>query len=264
MHDFAGSAIVHLTGGVAALVACIFVGPRIGRFDGSGVPLPQQSVIFQTLGTLILWFGWYGFNGASTLGIAGNGGTLAHVCMTTTLAAASGCVMTVLLGFVFTGVIDISNANNGILAGLVGITAGCDVVEPIGAILIGFGAAPIYLFSTKLLTLVKVDDVVGAIPIHGFCGLYGTIMVGLFASDERSGDCAGLFYGGNGDTFMANLFFCCFVIGWVGVMTSLLFLGCKFTIGVRVSKEVEEAGMDDSKHGGKVFDQNELVKAQEI
>jgi Amt family ammonium transporter len=262
--DFAGSAIVHLTGGVAAFVAAIIVGPRIGRFDGTGVPLPQQSVIFQTLGTLILWFGWYGFNGASTLGISGQGLTLAHVCMTTTLAAASGCIGTVSLTYYMTGVIDIGAANNGILAGLVGITAGCAVVENIGAILIGFFAAPVYFFSSRLLEKLHIDDVVGAAPIHMFCGMYGAVVVGLFASKSRAGDCAGVFYGGNADTLFANFVFCLFVIGWTGGLIAILFMICKFTIGVRVSKEIEEAGMDDSKHGGKVFDVTTLKMAPEV
>jgi Amt family ammonium transporter len=276
--DFAGSGVVHLCGAVAALVGAIVVGPRIGRFD-EGIKLPQQSVIFQTLGTLILWMGWYGFNGCSTLMLAGYssddtaqlGGTAfdfsgvaAHTMVTTTLAAAAGCLTTTALNMMMSpeNVIDISAANNGILAGLVSITAGCSTVEPVGAFFIGIIGAFFYTAGVVFLEKMKIDDVVGAVPVHGFCGIWGVIAPGLFASSKqyanayyssRADKCAGIFYGGDGSSLGANAVFILAVIAWSGVMSTILFLGCKYTIGVRVSREVEEAGMDDSKHGGKVY-----------
>ena len=261
--DFAGSGVVHMTGGIAALVASKFIGARIGRFDNGGVKLPQQSVIFQTLGTLILWFGWYGFNCVSTLAIHGLSGAASHAAVTTTIAAATGCLansaLTMALDPNF--VLDIGAANNGILAGLVSITAGCSTVSPFGAFCIGLISAPVYYFSAKLLERLEVDDVVGAVPVHGFCGAWGVIATGFFITKEqyasayyadRASECAGVFYGGNGSSLAANAVFVLAVLGWVGVTSAILFLVCYFTIGVRVSSDVEEAGMDDSKHGGKI------------
>ena len=265
--DFAGSGVVHLTGAVAALAGAATVGPRIGRFD-EGIKLPQQSVVFQTLGTLILWMGWYGFNGASTLAIGTSGGDLsnaaAHTMVTTTIAATTCCLCTVGITALMSKdkVIDIGAANNGILAGLVSITAGCSSVEMEGAFCIGLIGSLFYLAGVAVLEYFKVDDVVGAVPVHGFCGVWGVIAPGFFTSKEqyasayysaRASDCAGVFYGGNGNMLAANFVFVLAVIGWVGVLSTILFQLCKMTIGVRVSLEVEENGMDDSKHGGKVF-----------
>ncbi|GMI10309.1 hypothetical protein TrVE_jg4462 [Triparma verrucosa] len=269
--DFAGSGVVHLTGAVAALVGAIIIGPRIGRFD-EGIKLPQQSVIFQTLGTLILWMGWYGFNGCSTLMLAGLSSSglfdfsdvAAHTMVTTTISAATCCLATTALTALMSPdkVIDIGAANNGILAGLVSITAGCSSVEPEGAFVIGLIGSFWYLAGVAFLEKMKIDDVVGAVPVHGFCGIWGVIAPGLFTSStqyanayysSRADKCAGIFYGGSGDMLAANLVFILAVIAWTGVLSTVLFLGCKFTIGVRVSTEVEENGMDDSKHGGKVF-----------
>lgn len=265
--DFAGSGVVHLTGAVAALAGAYVVGPRIGRFD-DGIKLPQQSVVFQTLGTLILWMGWYGFNGCSTLAIGTSTGDLsnaaAHTMVTTTISAATCCLATVALTALTSAdkIIDIGAANNGILAGLVSITAGCSSVEPEGAFVIGLVGSFFYLAGCAFLEKMKIDDVVGAVPVHGFCGIWGVIAPGLFTSKEqyasayysaRAAECAGIFYGGNGNMLAANLVFILAVIGWTGALSLCLFLACKMTIGVRVSLEVEENGMDDSKHGGKVF-----------
>lgn len=286
--DFAGSGVVHLTGAVAALVGAKIIGPRIGRFD-EGIKLPQQSVVFQTLGTLILWMGWYGFNGCSTLMLAGFsedattqlGGipfdfssVASHAMVTTTLSAASCCITTILLTYALSAekIIDIGAANNGILAGLVSITAGCSTVEPIGAFFIGIIGAFFYVGGSAFLEKLRIDDVVGAVPVHGFCGIWGTLAPGFFASSAqyanayysaRADKCAGVFYGGDGSSLGANTVFVLAVIAWAGTLSTLLFLFCKATIGVRVSREVEEQGMDDSKHGGKVFNAVPIVN-QEI
>jgi Amt family ammonium transporter len=258
--DFAGSGVVHMTGGVAALVGAAIIGPRTNWKDGLGA----QSVVYQTLGTLILWVGWYGFNGVSTLAITGYGGLAAHVMMTTTISAATGCLATVSLGYALDHVIDTGYANNGILAGLVSITAPCPVVNLWGAFVIGLIAAPVYLAASKAIKKAGIDDVVDAFPVHGACGAWGVLAASLFATkyyyklgyysdDERAEDCAGAFYGGDGGSVQAAILFILFIIVWVGGASAVMFLALKFTIGVRVSEEIEEMGMDDSKHGGNVM-----------
>ncbi|KAJ1453573.1 ammonium transporter family-domain-containing protein [Pelagophyceae sp. CCMP2097] len=225
--------------------------------------LQQQSMVFQTLGVLILWVGWYGFNGVSTLAIAGQGGVAAHVMMTTTISAASACLATTGIGYLVEHAIDPCYANNGILAGLVAITAGCSVVSLWGAMATGLLAAPVYFTASKLLVYFHVDDVVDAFPVHGACGAWGVLAASLFAQefyykrsysddDDRAEDCQGVFYGGDGGAVSAAVLFILFVVFWVGSTIGSLFLLLKYTIGVRVSKEVEELGMDDSKHGGHV------------
>ena len=260
--DFAGSGVVHLTGGTAAFVGAHTLGPRIGFTTN----IASQSVIFQTLGTLMLWVGWYGFNGVSTLALAGKGGLAAHVMMNTTISAATSCIATTLLGYLMDGIIDTRNANNGILAGLVSVTAGCAVVNPWGAFVIGVIAAPVYLFASKTLVHFGVDDVVDASPVHGACGAWGVLAASLFATeyyyklayytdDARAEDCQGAFYGGDGSSVAAAVVFILFVVAWVGSTTMILFRGLKATIGIRVSEMVEEAGMDGSKHGGTILEE---------
>lgn len=259
MIDFAGSGVVHMTGGIAAIIACCFVGPRQGRFGPNARHLEQQSVIFQTLGVLILWVGWYGFNGASTLAIQGYGGVAAHVFMTTTIAAATACLTTTFLGYLLFHVIDPGYANNGILAGLVAITSGCATSNLWGAFFTGLIASPVYLSASLLLTKLEIDDVVDAFPVHGACGMWGVLASGFFASEffyanayysDRKDDCAGVFYGGDGGSLGSAICFILTNIGWTGGNITLLMTLLKFTVGVRVSEDVETIGMDDSKHGG--------------
>jgi len=263
----------HMTGGIAALVAAKIVGPRNGRFaeDGSCRDLPQQSAVLQTLGTLILWFGWYGFNGASTLYIIGYAGVAAKTMCTTTLAAAAGAIVTVALGKFKDGVIDPGLANNGILAGLVGITAPCSTCEPYAAVIIGIIAAIVYFFSSKLLKKLKIDDVVDASPVHMFCGAWGVIAAGLFATEEnynaayysdRSSDCKGTLYGGK--ALGPNFVFIIVVLVWVSITSTILFGGLHAGGMLRVDAEMEDRGMDESKHGGMTYPEMELaVKGKE-
>mmetsp|Transcript_23009 Transcript_23009/g.33385 ORF Transcript_23009/g.33385 Transcript_23009/m.33385 type:complete len:486 (-) Transcript_23009:187-1644(-) len=263
--DFAGSGVVHMTGGCAALVAAIAVGPRLGRFnpDGSVNDLPQQSAVLQTLGTLILWFGWFGFNGVSTLAISGLAGVAARTMVTTAIAAASGALTTVTLGKILTGIIDIGLANNGILAGLVSITAPCSTCTGEGAFIIGIIGGLVYYGASTMLKKLKIDDVVDAAPVHMFCGMWGVLAAGLFATEDgyasayysdRADKCCGAFYGCGGKTFGANFVFIIAVACWTLSLSLILFYGIKFTVGLRVPKEMEEAGMDISKHGGTVFE----------
>jgi len=261
--DFAGSGVVHMTGGFAALCATSVIGPRTGRFgeDGTVRVLPEQSTVLQTLGTLIIWLGWYGFNGVSTLGIVGLSGVAAKTMVTTTISAAFGSLTTVLLAKSKLGYWDAGSANNGILAGLVGITSGCSVVEPEGAMIIGIVSGLVYIYSSDLLLKLKIDDVVSAIPVHGFCGLFGVFAASLFATKDNyvlsySGDpdkCAGVLYGGDGTAVLNNSIFILAIIGWVCSTCMVLFVGLKYTIGVRVEKDIEEIGMDASKHGGLTY-----------
>ncbi len=260
--DFAGSGVVHATGGIAALVSCWILGPRVGRFDEDGKvqKIPQQSIIFQTLGVLILWLGWYGFNGVSTLAITGYGGVAAHTMVTTTIAAATGCLATVGLGYLHEHFISASLANNGVLAGLVSITAGCSTCSPLGSLVIGALGAPVYYYSSKMLEKLQVDDVVGSVPVHGFCGIWGVIAAAIFATpkyygaayySDRANDCAGILYGGNGGVLGANVLFVLFLIAWVGGLTAIIVAPLDALGMLRVPLTVEVDGMDNSKHGGK-------------
>lgn len=261
--DFAGSGVVHFTGGVAALVATSFVGARTGRFGPHAHHLQQQSVIFQSLGTLILWFAWYGFNGGSSLAIASYGGVAAHVFMTTTLAAASSCLATAAIGYWLDNFLDPRNANNGILAGLVAITAGCATSNALGAVLTGLLAAPVYLASSRLLEAVHIDDVVDAFPVHGACGAWGLLAASLFATSfysnqfyrddlQRAERCAGLFYGGQGQALGVAAVFLLTTFVWTAGSLGVVLVLLHLTVGVRISENVEEIGLDDSKFGGHV------------
>ncbi|CBJ33345.1 ammonium transporter [Ectocarpus siliculosus] len=223
----------------------------------------QCSFLGQTLGILILWWGWYGFNGVSTLTLSGGGATIAaKVMVITTISAAFGAITNSVIGKVRLGYWDSGAANNGLLAGLVGITAGCSTCEPEAAMVIGIVAAFVYTYSSKLMLKLQIDDVVDAVPIHFFCGVWGVIAVSLFAtkdnyanvySAERADKCAGAFYGGDGSTLAVGLVFLLALIAWTVVTCMALFLGIKYTIGIRVSQEVEQIGMDDSKHGGQTY-----------
>ena len=204
--DFAGSGTVHMTGGVAAAVAAAFVGPRLGRFS-PGWKAPEAHPVYQTLGTFILWLGWYGFNGASTLAIVGYSGLAAHVMMTTTIAASACCLTCTILGYLFTHFIDPTLVNNGILAGLVSITSSCATSSLWGSFIIGILGAAVYYFGSKFVSnILKLDDVVDAIAVHGFCGIWGVLAAALFTTPyyygiayatNRKDRCAGVFYGGN-------------------------------------------------------------------
>ncbi|KAL1511828.1 hypothetical protein AB1Y20_005113 [Prymnesium parvum] len=252
--DFAGSGIVHMTGGIAALVGAAVVGPRKGRFDESSkpIPMPASNTTFQVLGTFILWVGWYGFNPGSTLGLAGSAGTMSRAVCTTTLAAATGgCTVVVIDKFLISHTWDVSMLCNGILAGLVSITAGCAAVYPWAAIIIGFLGGFAYLAGSKTtLYICKVDDPLDAFAVHGCCGFWGVIAAALLAAPEFGA--TGAFYG-DGAKLVAGFVFCLANIAWTGGFMLITFIILKATGLLRVSAEMEEAGMDVSKHGGSAF-----------
>ena len=273
MIDFAGSGIVHMTGGVAALVGAIFLGPRTGRFSPSGetVDMPGHSSVLVALGTFILWFGWYGFNPVSTLAFEYME-TAARVAVTTTLGAAAGGVTTLSIHYFLTKSLDVGPMCNGILAGLVSVTGNCVVVEPWAAALIGLIGGCIYYGSSTLLKKLKIDDPLDASPVHGFCGAWGVIAAGLFAKKKYvlndygcvgGADHYGAFYGGGGKQFGNQVVGVLAIVAWVGFTSSLLFGALKVSGFLRVPVEEEEAGLDTSHHGGNAynFDKELAVKA---
>ena len=217
--DFAGSGIVHMTGGVAALTGAAIVGPRKGRFDEAKKPITiaAHNSTFQVLGTFILWVGWYGFNPGSTLYLLGSGQTLARCVVTTTLSAAAGGVTVVLTDkLLISHTWDVSMLCNGILAGLVSITAGCGDVYPYAAMIMGFLGGFVYIAASKtVLNVCKIDDPLDAFSVHGACGFWGTISAALFSQGALSGNTArdGLFYG-SGQPLAIALGFCFADIAW--------------------------------------------------
>lgn len=274
MVDFAGSGVVHMTGGWAALCGAAILGPRLGRFDINGNPAPGysgHSMPLTVLGTFILWGGWYGFNQGSTLGLQNQGQTAARVGVTTTLAAGAAAVTGLYLKYVLprnlggTGmtVWDLGHTCNSLLGGLVGITAGCAVVEPYAAIIIGIIAAFVYHGASCLMRRLKIDDPLDAFAVHGACGVLGVIVPGLFGTadyTENNGDGdgklpsdPGIFYGGSGMLLGAQICGCVLIQLWVVTLSVIMFFILKKAKILRVPIDVEEAGLDMSKHGGSAY-----------
>ena len=247
-HDFAGSTAIHMVGGVAALVGAKILGPRIGKYskDGKARAIPGHSLTLGALGVFILWFAWFGFNGCSTVSMTGDSSilTASSVFVTTNIAAATATVAVMLITWVRYKKPDVSMTLNGSLAGLVAITAGCDVVSPVGAFFIGLFAGFAVVFAVEFIEKkLKIDDPVGAIAVHGVCGALGTILTGLFALDD------GLFYGGGFKFLGTQILGVLCVIAWVVVTMTIIFLIIKKTIGLRVSAEEELEGLDKKEHG---------------
>jgi Amt family ammonium transporter len=255
MIDFAGSTVVHSVGGWAALAGAILLGPRIGKYnkDGSSNAIPGHNIPLAALGVFILWFGWFGFNPGSTT--SGTNLSIATIAVTTNLAACAGAVLAMFTAWARFGKPDTSMALNGALAGLVAITAGCASVSPLSAIIIGAIAGVLVVLSVEFIDKVlHVDDPVGAISVHGVCGAWGTLAVGLFAQSaygEASGVGAvnGLFFGGGWSQFIVQLIGVVSVFIWVFVAASILFGIIKVTVGLRVSEEEEIKGLDIGEHG---------------
>ncbi|MDR1897569.1 MAG: ammonium transporter [Prevotellaceae bacterium] len=247
-HDFAGSTIVHSVGGWVALVGAAVLGPRIGKYskDKKSKAIPGHNLTIAALGVFILWFGWFGFNPGSQLAAAGEGDRVAisHVFLTTNLAAAAGGVFSMLTAWFKYKKPSLSLTLNGVLAGLVGITAGCDAVDPWGAIIVGAVCGIIMVFSVEFIDRVlKIDDPVGASSVHGTCGFFGTILTGLLATD------GGLFYGGGSGLFLAQLTGAVVIGIWALVAGYIIFKVIDLIFGLRVSKRIEEEGLDIYEHG---------------
>lgn len=248
-HDFAGSCAIHMVGGITALIGAKILGPRIGKFNKDGSPngIPGHNITIGALGCFILWFGWYGFNGAA----AKNGLQLATIFSTTTVAPALATCTVMLITWIKYGKPDVAMTLNGSLAGLVAITAGCDAVNIFGAAIIGILAGLVVVFVVWLLDYkLKIDDPVGAVAVHGGCGLLGTICVGLFAcGTDTMPKALGLFYGGGFDFLITQLTGIGAVALWTAVTMTIVFLIIKHTIGLRVSEEEEIVGLDKLEHG---------------
>ncbi len=249
--DFAGSGVVHMTGGVAALVGAYMVGARKGRFPehGPARAIPGHNIPFAVIGVFVLWLGWFGFNPGSELAADT---FVMFVAVNTLLAAAAGGLATAVTIWLVAGKPDVGMVGNGVLAGLVGITAGCGTVNFAGALAIGAIAGVIVVFSVLFFDKIKIDDPVGAISVHGVCGAWGVLSIGLFAryDDAFLGrDDAGLFYGGGFDQLALQALMVLAIGVWVGVTSFIAFGIIKATLGLRVSDEEESEGLDVGEHG---------------
>ncbi len=251
--DFAGSTIVHSVGAWVGLAGAIIIGPRLGKYtNGERKPtaIPGHNMAMGALGVFILWFGWFGFNGGSQLAAAGKDNlvAIAHIALTTNLSAAAGAVTAMLTSSIRHKRPSLSLSLNGALAGLVAITAGADVVSPAGAVAIGILAGIILVLGVELLDQkLKIDDPVGAITVHGICGAFGTLMVGVFALD------GGLLYGGGLSQLGIQAIGVVAVFGWAFVTGLILFSILKASNNLRVSKRIEEEGLDVYEHGENAF-----------
>jgi Amt family ammonium transporter len=263
-HDFAGSTVVHSVGGWAAFMGAIVLGPRIGKYvkgaDGQITvkAFPGHNIPYAALGVLLLFFGWFGFNGASTLTALGegsiwSGANISRVCVTTTLAAAAGAVGALIFSWLWFKKPDCSMTLNGLLAGLVGITAPCGVVSPGAAVIIGLIAGVLVVLSVEFIDKVlKVDDPVGAVSVHCVCGIFGTIAVGIWANAPDDG-IVGLLHGGGLAQLGKQLIGVVSVGAWAAVTSLILFLVIKAVFGLRVSPKEELVGLDLSEHKSEAY-----------
>ena len=248
VHDFAGSTAVHMVGGVCSVIGAAILGPRIGKYDKKGNPraILGHNLTFAALGVFILWFCWFGFNGASTVSMDSDDSIASAglIFFNTNLSAAIACCTTLIFTWIRYGKPDVSMTYNAALAGLVGITAGCDAVSPLGAAIMGIVFGIMIVLSVEFFDKkAKIDDPVGAISVHGVCGALGTIMTGLFATE------GGVFYGGGFQFFGVQCLGVVTVAAYVAVIITIVFLFIKHTIGLRVSREEEVTGLDVSEHG---------------
>lgn len=245
--DFAGSTVVHSVGGWLALAGAIVLGPRIGKYGPTGKPkaIMGHNIPIAALGVFILWFGWFGFNpGSTTTGDS----SIGYIAVTTNLSAAAGAIVAMLVAWVVLKKPDASMALNGALAGLVAITAPCDGVSPMASILIGMIAGALVVFSVLFIDrILKVDDPVGAVSVHGVCGLWGTLSCGLFNMES------GLFYGGGLKQLGVQAMGAGAAFAWAFGLGLVLFYGIKMTIGLRVSPEEELKGLDIGEHGMEAY-----------
>ena len=244
--DFAGSGVVHMVGGFAALAGVQIVGPRIGKYDDNGNPqvIPGSSMVAGALGVFILWFGWYGFNVGSAL--AAVDVDLAAIAVTTTLSASAGSI-TAMYTSMISGKPNVGMTLNGALAGLVGITAGCANVNNLGAVLIGLVSGVLVVYSIYFLEKKGFDDAVGAVSVHGICGIWGVLAVAIFDTTD------GLIYGGGATLFLPQLIGILAIGVWAYGTSFLVFKVIDSTVGLRVTAEEEIAGLDATEHGTSAY-----------
>ena len=254
-HDFAGSTAVHMVGGICACIGASMLGPRIGKYDKEGKPkaILGHNITAAALGMFILWFCWFGFNGCSTVAMDSDDALISAgmIFFNTNMAAAVACCVTLVFTWVRYGKPDVSMTYNAALAGLVGITAGCDAVSPLGAAIMGAVFGIVIVLSVEFFDKVaKIDDPVGAVSVHGVCGALGTILTGLFAYyNGTEVEPLGVFYGGGFHFFGIQVLGVVAVIAWVAITMTIVFNIIKHTIGLRVSEAEEIMGLDKPEHG---------------
>jgi Amt family ammonium transporter len=249
-HDFAGSTVVHAVGGVSALVGAWLLGARIGRFnaDGSSNVILGHSMPLATLGVLVLWFGWFGFNAGSTLGM-GEPDVVARVAMNTALAPSMGAIVAMIFAWTRYGKPDLTLALNGALAGLVAITAPCAVVTSGAAIWIGAAGGILVVYGIELLNRIHIDDPVGAFPVHGLVGIWGTLAVGIFGQEALGSPANGLFYGGGFGQLGIQTLGVMACLSFTAVVMWVVFKAIDAVVGLRVERETELRGLDIDEHG---------------
>ena len=246
--DFAGSIVIHMVGGISALVGAIILGPRIGKYGKNGKvnAIPGHSITLGALGVFILWFAWYGFNGAA----AEDGARLGQILLTTTIAPAVATVTTMLFTWIKNGKPDVSMCLNASLAGLVAITAGCADVDAIGAAVIGIVSGILIVVAVEFVDIkLKIDDPVGAFSVHGVNGMWGGLAVGLFATGNGQNGITGLFYGGGFAQLGKQALGIVTIVAWTVVCMIIVFTIIKKTVGLRVTKDEEMKGLDICEHG---------------
>lgn len=256
--DFAGSTVVHSVGGWAALMGAAILGPRIGKYaDNRTNAIPPHNLSIATLGCLILWLGWFGFNPGSTM--AADANAIAHIALTTNLAAAAGAVTACFVAWGYLGKPDLSMIINGTLAGLVGITAPCAWVNLPSAVIIGAIAGALVVFAVTFFDKIRIDDPVGAISVHLVCGFWGTLAVGLFAAGNdpngiyTGGPEAGLLFGGGIGPLITQLLGALAVGGMTVLLSTIFWYALKATLGIRVTREEELEGLDIGEHGMEAY-----------
>ncbi|MDM9584376.1 ammonium transporter [Nostoc sp. GT001] len=256
--DFAGCTVVHSVGGWAALMGAAFLGLRLGKYqDKQVVAMPGHNMSIATLGCLILWLGWFGFNPGSVM--AADPGAISHIALTTNMAAAAGGIAATITAWLYLGKPDLSMIINGILAGLVGITASCAYVGIVSSLVIGFIAGVLVVFSVTFFDKLGIDDPVGATSVHLVCGIWGTLAVGLWSVGPgvftwyTLGPEKGLFSGGGFGQFGVQLLGVLSVGGFTVLLSSIFWLALKATLGIRVSKEEELEGLDIGEHGMEAY-----------
>ena len=251
-HDFAGSSVVHMVGGMVAMVGATVLGPRLGKYDknNKAKAIPGHNIPMATLGVFILWIGWFGFNPGSQLAASGavNAKAISLIFVTTNIAAAGGAMSTMIYIWLKYKKPALSMTLNGALAGLVAITAGCDAVSPGGALIIGVLAGVLVVLSVEFFDkVVKVDDPVGAVSVHGICGAFGTLMVGFFSTSQ------GIFYGHGGALLKSQAIGVLAIAAWAIIIAAVLFMLLKYLNGLRVEKRIEEEGLDIYEHGESAY-----------
>lgn len=261
--DFAGSTVVHSVGGWAALMGAAFLGPRLGRYyDGQVTAFPGHNMSIATLGCLILWLGWFGFNPGSTM--AADPNAIAHIAITTNTAGAFGAIAATITAWLYLGKPDLSMVINGLLAGLVAVTAGCAWMSIGSSAIVGFVAGVIVVFSVGFFDKIQIDDPVGATSVHLVCGAWGTLAVGLFSVGPNitlrggaplytAGPAAGLFFGGGFTQLMPQIIGIIAVGGMTVLLSTIFWLALKVTLGIRVTPEEEMEGLDISEHGMEAY-----------